>query len=58
MNPGATSGREGWIFHREGGLPRHSEQITSASDIEKSVVAGIDIRRLLGYSFSRSPERQ
>ena len=56
--PGATSGREGWIFHGEGGLPRHSEQITSASSVGKSVVAGIDIGRLHGYSFSCSPERQ
>ena len=58
MNPVATSGREGWIFHGAGGLPRHSEQITSAASVGKSVVAGLDIRLLHGYGFSHSLERQ
>lgn len=50
-------GEGGWIF--TGRLPpTGSEQITSASDVAKSVVAGLDIGRLHGYSFSRSPERQ
>jgi hypothetical protein len=60
--PRGSSGREGWIFtwifHRGGCLPRDSEQITSAPNIEKSMVAGVDIRRLHGYSFTRSPERK
>ena len=50
-------GEGGWIFTGRP-PPTGSEQITSASNVAKSVVAGVDIRRLHGYSFSRSPERQ
>ena len=33
-------------------------EIAFASNVTKSILAGVDIRRLRGYSFSRSPERQ
>lgn len=50
-------GEGGWIF--TGRLPpTGSEQITSALNVAKSMVGGLDIGRLHGYSFSRSPERQ
>jgi hypothetical protein len=55
--PGITSGG-GLDLHGGVCLPRDSQQITSALKIQKSVVAGVDIRRLYGYGFSRSPERQ
>jgi hypothetical protein len=45
-------------LHRRGCLPPDSQQVTSASDIQKSMVAGVDIEPLPGYIFSRSPERQ
>ena len=55
--PGIPS--EGGLgLHGGGCLPRDPPQITFASDVAKSIVDGVDIWRLHGYGFSRSPERQ
>jgi hypothetical protein len=51
-------GEGGLDLHGGGGLHGDSEQIISASNAEKSVVAGVDIGWSHGYSFSRSPERR
>ena len=56
--PGATPASEGWIFTGGGCRLPDSEQITSALNVVKSMVAGLDTGRLHRYSFSRSPERQ